>query len=454
MSLPYDVSGHTDCSAPLGVVVHQEDGGSVRLPVIDDGLQLYERKIGPTSITRRAEVTVPIEGQSGHNWLQYVTAFRSDDSEESSAIQTADIIGQPIGDNGQAVGEPAVLFRGYVAAIGSSDGVNRARFRILDPMKFLSRIEAGVSFQDVTPTDVLNYVRDRFVDEQPVFSDVSVDTDGVDNRVIRDVFKRLETVRRLLNDEKIIGEVITFSANRDTLTDVLQWLMNRTETRVWFQPTGERGIALTAVRDDANQYDLTPSSANPPRVIKNNALYEMRPFNAVRLKGNTGKRIEVGEWGVAAPFGDTYPEATATYPPLIDRFGGRLSQTGTSKTTDAARLEREAKSKLKQELDEFSGGSMVTTLAPMVRPFDRVEATPACSGVTADVDALTYEVQEATHSIVPGDNNVPRTTLSVSMAVDPSKIEVRSSVRDARTGGEPSDNDPMDEYEFDYGTAP
>ena len=91
---------------------------------------------------------------------------------------------------------------------------------------------------------------------------------------------------------------------------------------------------------------------------------------------------------------------------------------------------------------------MTLTLSPMVRPFDRVEATPACSGVTADVSPLTYEVQEATHRIVPGDNNLPQTEIEVSMTIDPSLIETRSTVRDTETGKEPSDDPAHEQYEW------
>lgn len=56
----------------------------------------------------------------------------------------------------------------------------------------------------------------------------------------------------------------TFSTNRDTLVDVVKWLIGHTDTRVWFQPDGRTGLALTAVSDDSQQYDLTPSSNQPP----------------------------------------------------------------------------------------------------------------------------------------------------------------------------------------------
>ncbi|WP_158294307.1 hypothetical protein, partial [Halorubrum sp. SP9] len=219
-----------------------------------------------------------------------------------------------------------------------------------------------------------------------------------------------------------------------------------TDARVWFEPDGKSGVVLRAVNADSQQYDLTPESAGTPRVIANNCLYEMRPFNALRLKGATKNLATVGPLSVESPFSSSYPEAVATYPPLVERYGGELTESDTSKTTIAGRLETEAKSQLKQALDEVSGGSMTLSLAPMVRPYDRVSATPACSGVSADVNPLQYEVQEATHRITPSNNNLPQTEIEVSIAIDPSQIETRSTTRDTETGGEPTDDPAYEQY--------
>lgn len=477
----YEYGGHTDCDAPLGVVVHQNNGESIRLPVIDDGLQLYERKVGPTSLTRRGEVTVPIEGLGSDNWLQYVNAFDSTSFFDPTALETnpndftpneigergvqqADVIGQPIDGNIEPVGEPVPLFRGYVAAVGSKDGVNRAQFRIQDPKDFLSQIEAGTSFSDATVTDVLKYVRNRFVKEQSVFTTVAVDRRGEVTRpatqmlTLRNLAQVFVDPATLVDDPESVdtpsSQLVTkrekqFSTNRDTLTDVINWLTNKVDIQVFFVPNGQRGLTLVGVSNTSSQYDLDEVKS-PPATIKNNALYEMRPFNGLKLKGQTGPSIVVGDTEVKAPWGDTYTEAVATYEPLVERFGDELVKPKTTKYADKDLVEREARSQLKNALDEVSGGSMTTTLAPMCRPYDTVKATPACSGVTADVDSLTYEIQEAVHSVVPADNNVPRTTLSVSMAVD-EDITVRSTIRDSQTGGKPSNRDVNDDYAYGPG---
>jgi hypothetical protein len=318
-------------------------------------------------------------------------------------------------------------------------------------MKFLGQVAAGRSFKNVTPTDVLQYVVDKYLGAQNIFFDISTDLNGVEDRVIRDNFKVGETARRLLNNEKIIGEVITFSSNRDTLVDVLSWFQSATNSRVWFQPSGSTGITLTAVTDSTRQYDLTPSSDDIPFVIKNNALYELSPINGVKVKGATGTRVENPIYSFNLPTGTTYTEAVATYPPLVERFDGELLKTTTSKKTDGDALTNEAAKKLKEAVDAESDGEMVTTLAPQLRPYDRVESTPACSGVTTDVPPLRYEIQEAVHSVVPSDNNLPRTEINVSMSIRPDEIETETVTKDARGGGEPSTSDSTDEYEWDYG---
>ncbi|PHQ44481.1 hypothetical protein DJ68_18225 [Halorubrum sp. C3] len=431
--------------------------------------------MGPTAITRRAEATIPIEDSSGTVWTDYVDAFQpvgggttnvstsstgigfSEDVPTSSGVQIADVIGQPLGENGEPVGELSVLFRGYVGAVGSREGVNRARVQVYDPMKFLGQVEAGVSFTDAGVPEVLRYITREYTSAQNVFTDVSVSTD-VGTGSLREQTLRTSSIEELkeLNQSRRMEDTrITFSTNRDTLVDVLEWVQEAANVRVWFVPSGGQGITLTAVEDASQQYDLTPSSDRIPFVISNNSLYELSPINGVKVKGATGTKIEVGPFDANLPTGDTYTEATAVYPPLVERFGGELLQTTTSKETNGDVLENEAAKKLKEAVDTETDGEMVTTLAPQLRPYDRVESTPACAGVTTDVPPLRYEVQEAVHSVVPSDNNLPRTEINVSMSIRPDEIETRAVVKDARGGGEPSETDtPSENYEFDYGTAP
>lgn len=470
--LPYSVSGHTDCDAPLGLVVH-DNGQQVRLPIIDDGLQLYERKMGPTAITRRAEATIPIEDSDGEVWTDYVEAFQpaggfdADDPADapsarggaSSSVQIADVIGQPLGENGEPVGELSVLFRGYVGAVGSRDGVNRARLQVYDPMKFLGQIEAGMKFKDPSVEEVLAEIRSEYVSGQNVFTDVDTTTDASDTRLIqgllaeRGVFTLDREDTEGFSRKELPSSFAqkTFSTNRDTLVDVVEWLQGIANVRVFFQPSGRQSVVLAVVVDSSRTYDLTPSSGVAPYVIKNNALYELSPINGVKVKGNVGTRVENPIYSFTIPHGNTYVEAKAVYPPLRDRFGGEQLKTITSKQTNGDVLQNQAAKELKETVDAEADGEMVTTLAPSLTPYDRVESTPACAGITTDVPSLRYEIQEAVHSVVPSDNNLPRTEINVSMSIRPDDIVTDAVPKDTQTGEKPSTNDTNDEYDWGFG---
>jgi len=452
MSEPID--GHV-CDASATFVVYDEDR-PVGIPIVDDGLALYERKEGPTAVTRRAEVTIPIE-YDGETWTDEITAF-----DRGGDVQQAEVRLAPIDDTGERVGEPQPVFRGYVGQVGSSAGANTARLTVLDPATFCSTIEAGVTLNQATVRDALEYVSLRLAEEVPLLGPIDVAVRGTRRPTIvtlRDLLDRVpsledEFVERLVenqSDEVVINPVLPgegFSSNRDTLADVLTWIQETYGVDVSFAPPeGGRGVTLVATRDAYAEYDITPSSDDLPYVIANDALYEMRPFNALTLRGKAGLRLNpyAGDdsgYELIEGFDGKYPEVTVEYEPLVERLGSRLAKTEESKQNTVATLREEARTRLKQKLDEVSGGAITTTLAPQVRPFDRLRATPACSGVAANVDALTYEVQRTIHKITPNDDNLPRTEVSVSIAVDPDEINVVEATQKATRRSSEGDNTP------------
>jgi hypothetical protein len=316
-------------------------------------------------------------------------------------------------------------------------------------MKFLDTIEAGTRFANATVEDVLNYVVERFRAGQSIFTNVDTQIATPNRRVIESA--GFNANPDLLDD--LTGdstyEVLSkkFSTNRDSLADVVEWLRKRVPVKVWFGPTQNgTGITLYAAENLGVGYDLTPESEDIPKVIENGALYEMRPFNTLKLKGQTGQRIDVGPLEATVPIGGQgdYPEVTVEYPPLVQRYGDTLERTGETELTGVAGVRQEARSRLKQLLDDVSGGSITTTLAPQCRCYDRLTATPACSGVPTDVGSLDYEVQRITHSVTPSDDELPQSEVSVSLSVDPSEITVvEETVKDAQTGGEPSGSSPL-----------
>jgi len=435
--------GH-ECDAPVEFLVGDES--PVRIPVVGEGARLYERKQGPTSITRRAEISIPIEYE-GRVWTDEITAFT-----EGGAIQPAELRFGGMTDS-DTFADPTPVFRGYVGAVGSASNSNVAQVSVFDPATFLSRIEAGITFtKETTVDDVLAYLRDEFIDSVDVFDNLLIDSSARDQTVTQyvSVFG-FDKATRVPGRDKGGGRSVggsTFSTNRDTLADVLTWLQTRTGVHVEFQPTNA-GYGLRLVVSDTPPsvgVDLTDESDGYPLVIDNQALYEMRPFNALRLKGDKGFNLTAFGQRLRTPFGNEYPEVIAKYTPLEERFGGLLVETDTSPLNNQDRLEEATIAQLKERLDEVSGGSITTTFAPDLRPFDRVDAKPACRGVTADVDQLQYEVQRAVHAVVPDDDyddvGVPHTELAVSIRVDPSKIAIENSTKKDAQPSKGGDNKP------------
>jgi hypothetical protein len=430
--------------------LHRSDSPDVRFPIIDDGLSVYYRKQGPTAYSCHSEATIPITEFGESDWLQYIDAFQ-----EGGQIQTASVLASPVDTSGNRAGGPVPIFTGYLAAVGSTEGTNRARVRVYDPMKLLG-IEADTSFSEATVSDVLQYVANRLQSNQSIFESVNVSVGDADRRVVDGVDIFSVTDPDIVNSSAPDGPLFSknFSPNRDQLFDIIEWLTSSYPIHVWFGPAKNgNGVTLYASEKMGNQYDLTPDGESVTATIENGSLAELRPFNTLKLKGDVGFNINLGDLGLyRTPIGNSYPEVTVTHDILESRFGGQLIRTGTSRLNDVERLEEEAKSKLKQMLDEVSGGSVTTTLAPHIRPYDRLKLTPACSGVSVDVEPLVYEVQRVTHNVTPDDDNLPRSEISVSLNVDRDDISIReSTVKDVQTQGEPTDNDPTDELSWQAG---
>lgn len=435
--------GHT-CESPVSVAV---DGTGI--PVIDDGVTVYERKDGHMSVNRRADVHFPLVTNETE-WVNKIDAFR-----DEGEIQIVDI-----GMTGLKEGDSEHhMMRGYINGVGSRGGVNVGRFRVLGPFKLLSSIPAGKSVDADMPINaaLLEWFASRFESAQPIFDSVTLDSAFDNNTLIEDFTGT--------PGQSSIGrnKVLRLSANRDTLADASKKMINEVGLFMSFEPDPDNstGIVLTVkpMSDvEKSNFDLT--EGGDVRVIENDALYEMRPFNGVVVKGKGGTYVDLsgsthydnlGDISDAM-FGDgSYPEATAVYPPLVERAGGEIKQTINSNKSATPATEREARSKLKSMLDEVSGGSILTELEPRISLYHTLTATPACAGIFDEAPPeLTYEVQRVEHTVAPNNdgNNIPSSTLSVSMEIDPSKIETRATRKDTQpsrdSNNEPPESDPSE----------
>ncbi|NLV06438.1 hypothetical protein GOC83_09890 [Haloarcula rubripromontorii] len=498
------VIGH-DCDNAVRVVVRDSPLADepIAVPVIDKGVTVHEQKEGPMSITRMADIHFPIEGaleeinedldrdigswwEVFHDDSEIYTTEGSGSPENTSLIaetetvtptevmryaRTVDIQLGSLNVDGTFTDEQTI-FRGYISARGSGEEtINTGHVELQDPSRFLSTIEAGHHFLNPDFETILQYVIDEFVDGQPYFDTVSLEGEALERPVVPQY--------SLTRDNENHPTHKKFNSNRDTLRDVIDWVITKGNVRLWFEPGDVTDLELHVERNPKRQFDATGGyvdggSASSERssdsesdavgegddspidpnlwTLKNNALYEMRPFNTLILRGVDGIRKRLGgAFGpeVLVAHGDgTYPEARAFYPPLVERSGGRITATEPSNARTVGAVEREAKSMLKEMLDSVSGGTIHTALAPSVRPFDTVLATPTCNGRSAiDIDPIEYEVQRTAHTYnvdADGELEVPHTELSVSLHVNPSKIEVNTATKKVQVNEDSADKPDSD----------
>lgn len=474
------VFGH-ECDGPVSVIIHDTDrdapnipvgvsGGtadnvdSAGLPVFGDGVTVHERKDGPLSISRRAEVEIPLNA-FGTDWFKYVNAF-SQGGEMQRATVMMDIYRLP--ESSMSVepvpeGEMKAI-TGYIGGVGSN-GTNTGNLTIFGPYNLLSSIPVGVQIDPGGGglASVMEWFTHRYEQGQTVFDSVNYDIVGIDN---------ITTPTPAGMGTK------SFSANRDTMSDVVEWIQKEFSMRIWFEPDSEveGGVILKLeflpdVVEDLFEYDtfeeldggISAADFSAAKtydateegdidIIYNNALYEMKPYNTLVLRGTETHEpadpedIALDTSMSAATPRPTgrYPEATARFPELIERSGGEMPVVRDVDMNSTEELANAAREQLKSELDTVSGGTMDLLLSPMISPHDKIIAQPACAGVLdTELPELKYEVQRVAHKVRPNsdDNEVYQSEVSVSMAVPAQEIEVETTLKDIQPA-EDSDNRP------------
>lgn len=408
-----DVIGH-QCDAPVSVLVEKSWDEFVGIPVVDDGVKLYMRKDGPLSVGRRAEVDIPLTTKED-DWYKHIEAL-----EEGGGMQNAMVAMRQMDGDGNFSDDSTLLLRGYIGAVGSS-GDNIGHLTIFGPYKLFSQIAASVTLKSGNPSVYFDYIQNTFNDAQNIFDDISTDTIPI-----------YENSDVVLNREK----EKSFSPNRDTLADIVQWAQTKIRHQLWFEPRWTNN-ELVSPYYEMEQHSAVDGNVD---VIENNAIYEMKPFNTLILKGSAraplpespldGVDVHEITSGINARKRG-YAEAVAWYPPLVERAGGPVPVTEPSDENDPQVLEREAERRLKEKLDDTSGGSMTTTLNPNIKPYEFIEARPTCAGIVGeDLPPLNFEVQRVTHIVDPknAENHVPRTEISASMHADAGKIKSESKM--------------------------
>ena len=401
----------TDSSNAPARLHIEHDSEMVRIPIIDRGLAISERKDGPADVNRMADVHVPVD------WIDRSYLGVVQESRHNLAKIT---VQQPQSENYQTV------LHGYVSSVGGSSETNVARVRIVDPSKFLGQISASTTFGGIEQRNdiesVLEYVTGRMEEETP-FEDIGYVTNVNDPSIV----EKDDNPGRL----GLRTQQRRFQRNRDVLTDVMSWLA-KTVGGVWqIRPFGDRiGIEVTTDPHNDRVLGAHDGEESDSLLMENNALAELRPINAVRAVGTVNKSIEQSLFDAELPFGgDEFPVATVEHPTLVDRANGRRQMkrievdVGTKSGVVNA-----AKRKLKDLTDGPSGGQLIAAPIPQITPYDRVSAVPACNEHReADVKPIDYEAERVRHIFRPSSQKPHRTEIEASLYTPLTEMEVTES---------------------------
>ncbi|MDB9247445.1 hypothetical protein PN419_00290 [Halorubrum ezzemoulense] len=414
----YDPDDHGCDGEPYARVTVDD----TRIPVINDGVRTEMRKDGAMDITTHSEVYFPAEW----NGERYEAAVRALDPDEANVYDPVDIEVR----NAQT-GEYRLLHRGFVMGVGSGQRGSLERRmtvgdvgQLLGAIPFDERYGFDASLADIVQ-DVLAELRKRIVPQ--VFPSVTLrDTGVLDTELegpdlsIGFFEPRLISFVDEISDAltKRIGTAIEFVGNKDTAADALDEVSQRLgdDSVLYFAPDDGDGIALVA--DTYGGYSETRTlfaqhvddSSDDVRVLRNNALHEIRPLNALTVEG----RVKNGE----------YPYASAVHAPLYERAGMVLEEVdGPIDATSIEEAQQIATSRLKQRIDDTGLGEIAMKPAPNVRPYTTIVSQPACgTEVSRASSPLEYEVESVVHRVAAkasdrDDDRLHETQVRASMVV-------------------------------------
>jgi len=425
---PSDFEPETTC--PNRVYVND-----VRVPVTD--VDVHIRKEGPLAINRYAEVNFA----SPWNDSDYLSLF--DTLKDASKQDKVDLLRIECRNNALQSEENTdaynTLFHGFVTGVGGSEYDNQKvhQCRAQGFEHLLESIPAsltyGTEFESTKLlTDIQNAIAEKLPSSITISDGYSTSSESVigEEESFIDFSLPLRVAKMLLTNK-------TFTANKHTLIDVINWFEEKSNQRVWFQPSS-KGFTLVAGENP------TKNSANhtahylggDTQVINNNALSEIKPLNTVILNSSTRQQVDRGTGFSGTIASDTFYQVKARHKVLYQR-NGEIELSDTIKKSDAASAEeaqREAKQKLKERIDGATSGSMQVIHNRFIQPFDTIEARPTTNSVTdEDISSLNYEVSRCHYKAHHNDNTMPHIDIQCGLKTDVEEdIEIiRTNEKDA-----------------------
>lgn len=417
-----------DCNPPVRVYIDGEE-----IPVINKGVETQARTDGPMDINRVSDVYFPAEWQ-GVDIVGKINAFNPDEN----ATNVWDPVDIKFIDPKSDEDDPNYItyHRGFPIGFGAgSKGSIERRLRVGDPGMLLNSTPFTGSYQyDANVGDVLDDLFDEFESQQNVFDVVKIahigeilnpeqaedydgeaDTDSDDGFFTNAVDKVTapigEPAAELVDD--FLGNTSTsFKSNRDTLQDVIEYITKRLDGEMYFVPEGDdpREIALAYDEDRSRHFrpeHLSIGGAKDledrPRVIQNNALYEIQPINSIKVRGETDRNV-FDTIGDILPTGDeenTYPTATARHEELYRLTGEQYQPPVLERdATSIFEAENEAREELLDRIEGGGMGEITLYLFPHIEPYDTIMSQPACGhNIANDVGEIDYSVEEVTHKV-------------------------------------------------------
>lgn len=461
---------------PDVVVDIQTDDEWVRIPIV--GIEQWINRDGPAAVNRTSKVRFPLEWGS-ESIVSIVSGFfGQDDTDTNPSYQIARVFFY------DELADTWVQTQlGYVGGIGPSDrGIGK--FWIYDPSDLLKGQYISQTWGEASLSETLQFAidgtdaRGEDVGIQGDIFDVPVNLQllgvGPDATLLEDVLE-IESIREVefagptgivyaIRDiAKWLGELRRdsdflfasqkrFQSNRHTMVDHLDWVCDQIDARWWFEPDANGLILVIDAGGESHQHqrqtfvddvDIDGTNVN---ILNNSALIDLKPFNTLKLAGesseyherysgdnivtvgddeNSTDFLEAGSFGTST---EVYPYVEVVYQPLLERANGRTFTTeridSPAKSLDA--LEAEGVKKLREHIAGDTEGSMELEGAPKLNPEDYLFARPVCDDTFTNVnmEPIQWEVNGIKHIRESGDRYT--TEIGTSVAFNDEQVTVKT----------------------------
>lgn len=382
-----------------------------RIPVVSADVHI--RKEGGLDVTRYAEVEFPAIYQNE----KYTDLFRAINPDDQRRFDTIYI------ELKDSNGNFTPAFRGFVTGVGATDQAPIWQCRARGPADLLTSVTAGKQFTRTTGLGVVEYITEQ-LDAKSQFNVSVPDGEADDPLENIEIFEDQQTLADFIfpnNDSIPDLSPKTFQKNRHTLKDVVDWLRSKTNIRLWFEPTTD-GVVLLPLNSPTNTTHKAHYLDGDLNIISNNALSELAPINTIEVRGSASNSIvDLGFFELNAD-SDKFIIAKARHKKLYQRAGDTELQADTFIKSDGntkSEVQNDARSSLKDAIDEATAGDMTTMLAGGVTPFDTIEARPTCRSEAEKTVPITYEINRIHHMVSPDDDDgISKTRLNVGIHTD------------------------------------